>query len=56
MPSVGRTGALSDLKNLFPTAKHFFIFIGYMALFINQGIEAIKLQQLQLIPGNSNPQ
>lgn len=31
-------GALSDLKNLFPTGKHFFIFVGYMALFINQGI------------------
>lgn len=31
-------GALSDLKNLFPTKVHFFIFVGYMALFISQGM------------------
>ncbi|KAL9952448.1 hypothetical protein ACROYT_G039707 [Oculina patagonica] len=31
-------GALSDLKNLFPTKVHFLIFVGYMALFISQGI------------------
>ncbi|XP_001628633.2 UDP-galactose transporter senju isoform X2 [Nematostella vectensis] len=30
--------SVSNLKNLFPTKTHFFIFIGYMALFINQGI------------------
>ena len=30
-------GSLSDLKNLFPTKTHFVIFVGYMALFINQG-------------------
>ena len=30
-------GSLSDLKNLFPTNVHFVIFVGYMALFINQG-------------------
>lgn len=29
---------LSDLKNVFPTKLHAVIFIGYMALFINQGI------------------
>lgn len=33
-------GALSDLKNLFPTKVHFFIFVGYMALFISQGMLA----------------
>lgn len=30
--------SLSDLKNLFPTKLHAVIFVGYMALFINQGI------------------
>ncbi|XP_066933113.1 UDP-galactose transporter senju-like [Clytia hemisphaerica] len=30
--------SLSDLKNLFPTKLHAIIFVGYMALFINQGI------------------
>ncbi|CAH3155852.1 unnamed protein product [Porites evermanni] len=38
MPAAGRTSALSDLKNLFPSTAHFFIFVGYMALFICQGI------------------
>lgn len=38
MSTPRKTGAVSDLKNLFATPKHFFIFIGYMALFINQGI------------------
>ncbi|XP_031567968.1 UDP-galactose transporter senju-like [Actinia tenebrosa] len=30
--------SVGDLKNLFPTKTHFLIFIGYMGLFINQGI------------------
>ena len=29
--------SLSDLRNLFPTKLHAVIFVGYMALFINQG-------------------
>lgn len=40
MAGVRGVGALSDLKNLFPTKIHFFIFVGYMALFINQGPNA----------------
>jgi len=38
MAGVRGVGALADLKNLFPTKNHFFIFVGYMALFINQGV------------------
>lgn len=38
MSSSRKSSAFSDLKNLFATPKHFFIFIGYMVLFINQGI------------------
>ncbi|KXJ17474.1 UDP-galactose transporter senju [Exaiptasia diaphana] len=30
--------SVGDLKNLFPTKVHFMIFIGYMTLFINQGL------------------
>ena len=30
-------GSPSDLKNLFPTKTRLFIFLGYMALFVNQG-------------------
>lgn len=30
--------SLSDLKNVFPTKLHAVIFVGYMGLFINQGI------------------
>ena len=30
--------SLSDLSNVFPTKFHAVIFVGYMALFINQGI------------------
>ena len=48
MPSYGRIGTLSVLKNLFPTATHFLIFIGYMALFINQGMNDINLYQRNL--------
>jgi len=40
MAGVRGVGALADLKNLFPTNNHFFIFVGYMALFINQGVNA----------------
>lgn len=40
MAALRGVGALSDLKNLFPTKVHFFIFVGYMALFINQGTKA----------------
>lgn len=40
MPAAGRTSALSDLKNLFPTTAHFFIFVAYMALFICQGMKS----------------
>ena len=40
MAGLRGVGALSDLKNLFPTKIHFFIFVGYMALFINQGVNA----------------
>ena len=35
-------GWVSSLKNLFPTKLHFVIFIGYMALFINQGTVIAK--------------
>ncbi|PFX27189.1 CMP-sialic acid transporter [Stylophora pistillata] len=38
MPSSRGIGSISDLKNLFPTKTHFLIFVGYMALFISQGI------------------
>ena len=40
MAALRGVGALSDLKNLFPTKIHFFIFVGYMALSINQGTKA----------------
>ena len=30
--------SLADLSNLFPTKLHAVIFVGYMGLFINQGI------------------
>ncbi|KAK3748725.1 hypothetical protein QZH41_015671 [Actinostola sp. cb2023] len=31
-------GSVGDIKNLFPTKIHLVIFVGYMTLFINQGI------------------
>ena len=37
MAALRGVGAIADLKNLFPTKIHFLIFVGYMALFINQG-------------------
>lgn len=37
MAAFRGVGALADLKNLFPTKIYFFIFVAYMALFINQG-------------------
>ena len=40
MPSSRGLGSISDLKNLFPTKTHFLIFVGYMALFISQGLWA----------------
>lgn len=38
MSSSRGVGSLSDLKNLFPTKTHLLIFVGYMALFISQGL------------------
>lgn len=41
MAALRGVGAIADLKNLFPTKIHFLIFVGYMALFINQGANVL---------------
>ena len=48
--AVSHSGSTSGLKNLFPTKIHFVIFVGYMALFVNQGEEHASVQFALVYP------